>query len=109
MSGSARIRVPSPNSGWNREVVKFALSYNGYDRHGGFEGAAEIGNRLLTSWESSRVVEGNLADLRCALFFEQRRAHHADEPPDPDYLAALLEAIQLKSGGWVDGPADSLP
>jgi hypothetical protein len=102
-----KLRVPLPDTPWTPEVVQFALSYNGYDRHG--DAAAEIGNRLLTSWNKARVLPSYLPTLRCALFFEQRRAHHTAQPPEPEYLAALLAAIHRRSGGWVDGPADPRP
>lgn len=102
-----RIRVPLPDTPWTSEVIHFALSYNGYDRHG--DQAAKIGNRLRASWQATGIVDADLPSLRCALFFEQRRAHHTDRPPDPSYLAVLLGAIRQQSGGWVDGPADPYP
>ena len=104
-----KLRVPSPDTPWTEEVIHFALSYNGYDRHGPSAVVGEIGNRLLTSWKKARVIDGDLPTLRCALFFEQRRGHWTDRPPEPEYLAALLAAIHRRSGGWVDGPADPYP
>ena len=104
-----KLIVLSPDTPWTPEVVQFALSYNGYDRHGGTGAAAKIGNRLLTSWKKARVLDGDLPTLRCALFIEQRRAHHTAQPPEPEYLLALLAAIHRRAGGWVDGPADPYP
>lgn len=101
-----RLRVPSPSTPWSSEVVQFALSYDVYARHG-TPGAGAIANRLRARWLESGEVDADLATLRCALFFEQRRAHHADVPPDATYLRDLLSEIHRQSGGWVDGPADS--
>lgn len=109
MPYAQRIRVPSPNLPWGQEVINFALSYNGYDRHEGNQGAAAIANPLLASWRETGELDADLSQLRCALFFEQRRAHHTDQPPNPDYISALLAAIEHQSGGWVDGPADRYP
>jgi hypothetical protein len=108
VSEEKTIRVPSPSTPWNSEVIEFALSYNGYDRHG-TQGAYAIAGAVHASWEQNGTPEGDLASLRCALFFVQRAAHHTDQPPDSGYLAALLAAIQERSGGWVDGPADPYP
>ncbi len=100
------IPVPSPDLPWGQDVIEFAMSYNGYVRHGDTDTAAEIGNDLLDRWRKTGRADADLPKLRCALFFEQRRAHHSDQPPDSQYLAALLAAIHQRSGGWVDGPAD---
>ncbi len=48
-----RIRVPSPETPWSGEVIQFALSYNGYERHGGNSGAARIANGLDRSWQET--------------------------------------------------------
>jgi hypothetical protein len=109
MGETPKIRVPPPETPWGQEAIEFALSYNGYDRHGGNQGAAAIANRLLASWRQSGALEADLPTLRCALFFEQRRSHHTDQAPDADYLAALLAGIRHQSGGWVDGPAGPYP
>ena len=101
-----KIRVPAPDTQWGEELIRFALSYNGYQRHEGTPSPADIANPLLRSWSQGKELDAELPHLRCALFFEQRRAHHTDQAPDPDYLVALLTAIHKRSGGWVDGPAD---
>jgi hypothetical protein len=106
---ATKIRVPLPTTPWSDEVIKFALSYNGYSRHGGTPDAGEIANDLAASWSRTAKLATDLPAQRCALFFEQRRAHHTDHAPDPAYIAALLTEIHRQSGGWVAGPADPLP
>jgi hypothetical protein len=108
-ANTPQIRVPSPETPWGQELIAFALSYNGYYRHGGTDGASFIAMRLMQAWQSRAMIEADVPDLRCALFIEQRAAHWNDQSPDPDYLAALLAAIHRQSGGWVDGPADPYP
>lgn len=103
-----KIPVPAPDTPWSNEVIGFALSYNGYDRHG-TDVAGRLGNGLLAHWRVNRTLDADLPTLRCALFFEQRRGHWLDRPPDPDYLRALLTEIQRLTGGWVDGPPDEGP
>jgi hypothetical protein len=94
MNETSKIRVPPADTLWGPEVIEFAVSYNGYDRHGGTDVVATVANGVAAAWHATGQLEADLATLRCALFFEQRRAHHTDQEPDPGYLAALLSAIQ---------------
>ena len=105
------MNVPPHGSPW-QAVSRFALSWNGYERSGGSEGAAAIGNGLLESWKREGVVEADLPTLRTALFYEQRRWRHFGEDPDDDassYINALLTAIIEQTGGEIEGPTDALP
>ncbi len=103
-----KIPVPAPDTPWSSEVIHFALSYNGYTRHG-TDAAGRLGNELLDHWNATGRLDAELPTLRCALFFEQRRGHWLERPPAPNYLRALLTEIQSLSGGWVEGPADEGP
>ena len=40
------ITVPPADSPYFPKIVNFALTYNGYDRHGGLEGASRIGKKV---------------------------------------------------------------
>jgi hypothetical protein len=105
------ITVPG-NGASVSEIFGFALSYNAYDRHGGFDGVAVIGNGTRDDWDRSHRLPVDVDTLRTALFFEQRRWHHFGEAPDPeteDYLRALVTAIREHAGGTVSGPPDPLP
>ena len=104
-----RIKVPSAATPWGPEIIAFALSYNGYDRHGDPQSVKAVVEPVRRSWQETKQIRGDLSTLRCALFFEQRAAHHTDSAPDAEYLAALLTAIGTQSGGWVEGPADPYP
>lgn len=94
------MKVPTPGSPWPA-VSKFALSWNGYERSGGSEGAARIANGLLESWKREGTVEAELPTLRTALFYEQRRWRHFGHDPDEEatgYIDALLAAIIKQTG-----------
>lgn len=104
-----KIPVPSPRTAWNMDIVKFALTYNGYERHGDQEQVSAISENVRQLWLGGRLSEADLPSLRCTLFFLQRGFHWTDDPPDADFLAALLSAIRDKSGGWLQGPGDEWP
>jgi hypothetical protein len=105
------IPVPTREAPWP-EIWRFALTYNAYDRHGGFDGAARIGNRALRVWEESQRLPQELDRLRCALFFEQRRYRHLEAEPTGQaeaYIRALAQRIYEVTGGSVPGSADAFP
>jgi hypothetical protein len=111
MSDGDRIAVPAMDTPWP-EIWAFALSYNAYDRDGGFDGAARIGNDTAKQWANDGSLPEDLALARAALFFEQRRYRHFDTDPDEGgerYVRALVQVITELSGGFVPGPADPLP
>lgn len=55
--------VPPDTAEW-KDIVQFALSFNGYKARGSFEVAGKIANERRNE---------TLTDLRTCLFFEQRR------------------------------------
>lgn len=105
------VAVPASDAPWF-EIWEFALSYNAYERHDGFDGAARIGNDAAEAWARDRAVPQDLARARAALFFEQRRYRHFGFDPeneDAHYVRALVDGIRELSGGQVEGPPDPLP
>jgi hypothetical protein len=105
------IFVPAPNAPW-WHVWVFALSYNAYDRRGGFESAAELGNAALSRWNVRNELPSDLDTARAALFFEQRRYHHFGDDPTGEnerYVRSLVERIRDLCGGSVPGPGDPYP
>ena len=56
-------RIPDPEGALEKWQT-FALTINGYDVMGGFEPCAELANSGTPT---------TLTELRCCLFFEQRR------------------------------------
>lgn len=111
MNRDTRIQVPSGDATIH-EIWEFALTYNAYDRHGGFKPVAHVANGCASDWSRSRVVPDDLSTLRQALFFEQRRARHTETGPSnnvPEYIRALVQKISVLSDGSVEGPSDPLP
>jgi hypothetical protein len=111
MDRSNPIPVPDANTTWH-EVWLFALTYNAYDRNGGFDGAADIGKKARGVWAQLGVLPGDLDTARAALFFEQRRYHHFGSSPEGDdaqYVHALLKHIAELGSGSVAGPPDPYP
>jgi hypothetical protein len=103
--------VPGEEATWS-EIWKFALTYNAYDRDGGFEGAAQIGDTCAERWRERRWRPSDLKVARAALFFEYRRYRHfGGDPsgPDGEYVHCLLDRIRELSGGKLAGPPDDLP
>lgn len=114
----APIRVPSSDAPYFPDIVEFSLSYNGYDRHGGLDGAAAIGERVKEEYEKSGEFPDDLDMLRCSLFWEQRYIRWNEQPPGVspledaayrDYIAGLVARIAEVSGGTVPGPGDPWP
>jgi hypothetical protein len=94
------------------EIFTFALTFNAFDRLGGFEPTAAIGNHVLNTWLETRALPNSIAALRIALFFEQRRWRHYGFAPDERatvYLHALTNQLRDLTGGSVAGPPDDEP
>lgn len=111
MRDGAAIPVPADDADW-LDIWNFALTYNAYDRDGGFGGASDIGNRCAEAWRADGSLPEDLDTARAALFFEQRRYRHfGDDPTGPSeaYVRALVRRISELSGGQIDGRPDPLP
>lgn len=90
--------VPSAASD-EQTLHEFALTTNGYERMGTFQRCASLGNSAIERWRQTGELPHSLRDLRCCLFFEQRRWRHSGYPFDEEtmrYARALCEAIRSK-------------
>jgi hypothetical protein len=86
--------VPVGTRDW-RVFAEFALSFDGYALAG--DRCAEIANASLEAYLRGEPLPATIFDLRCCVFFEQRRWRHFGEYPDDEtwgYLDALLKKIQ---------------
>jgi len=71
-------------------LMRFALTFSGYDHCGSFEACARIANARS---------HDTLSDLRTCLYFEQRRWRHYGDAPDDEalsYWRKLVEKIRAK-------------
>jgi hypothetical protein len=103
--------VPGADAPW-LPIWEFALTYDGYNRAGGFDKAGDLANRAADDWRNDGSLPPDLHAARIALFFEQRRWRHFGYDPGPDderYIRALVATIGELSGGTVPGPPDLLP
>jgi hypothetical protein len=92
-----------------RDIWRFALTYNGYDRH---KNVGNLANKCSRRWSVDNSLPPDLATARAALFYEQRRYHHFGSGPsssEEQYIRALVGHIRDLSDGTVPGPPDPLP
>ncbi|MBS1846838.1 MAG: hypothetical protein JST73_01035 [Actinobacteria bacterium] len=107
-----RVIVVPPADAPFHEIWEFALTWNAYMRHGSAESVGEFANRIRGDFFAGLPLPEDLASLRTALFFEQRRAHHFASPLRDGtrrYVIALLEKIRGLTGGQISGRGDPLP
>ena len=91
-------------------LLRFALSFDGYRHRGSFSRCAEIANAR---------DHGSLDKLRTCLFFEARRWHHFGDSPDEEetlYWRWLVAEIRLRlqrldslSPQWLAQAIERLP
>lgn len=82
-------QIPGPSANVEA-LMRFALTFSGYEHCGSFEACAEVANTRK---------HDTLSHLRACLYFEQRRWHHFGDTPDEEALAywrALVEKIRAK-------------
>jgi hypothetical protein len=83
---------PNPEIDGIGAIFWYALSVGGYDyarEHLGVE-CGDLANQRLRQYQEKGKWEGSFEELRCCLFFEQRRYHHFGRGPE----GAAGEAIQ---------------
>jgi len=103
-----QILVPGVDASFD-EIGRFALTFNAYERLGGLDVVAEIGDDVRRRFEQTGHLPADLETLRTALFFEQRRFRHfgvAPEGADLSYFRELVAEIGRLCGGVLDGPPD---
>lgn len=79
--------------------MTFAMTFDGYEEFGSFEGSSTPANTALRRYKSSGHLPESLTQLRNCIFFEHRRWRHSGENSSPqaqEYIEALLEAIRAK-------------
>jgi hypothetical protein len=105
----ADIAVPDLDAPWS-EIWLFATTYDAYARHGGFTGAAQLGNAVHDRWRLGGTLPDDLTTLRAALSFQERRFDHFGVDPqgeDARYVLALLARIRALTAGTLTGPLDT--
>jgi hypothetical protein len=91
--------VPPVTASWHT-IVGFAHTMDGYKALGPKE-CPQFANSVKSEFSrnAASIETLSVAQLRCCLFFEQRRFNHfGDEPQGADriFINALLDAIRTK-------------
>jgi len=86
------------------DIFRYALTINGYqyteDRWN--IDCAGLANSRLDEYFRTGKWRGTFEELRCCLFFEQRRYHHFQEYPTGRDLKAIQELYQTIIKLWND-------
>lgn len=91
--------IPSDSAKWET-IERFALTSDGYALAGD-EGCGNLANATRAKYEVTGVrylQTLSVNELRCCLFFEQRRHRHMNEVPnheDLHYIRDLVRHIRL--------------
>ncbi len=89
---------PNPEIDDTGGIFYYALTVGGYDyaRERLGRECGELANERLKKFHETGKWEGGFEELRCCLFFEQRRYHHFGRGPEGDEretIEALYQAI----------------
>jgi hypothetical protein len=104
------IPVPDPGAPW-WQLAEFALTFDGYERFGGFDRLSSMAQAAADAWHNGRTLPATLDEARGSLFFEQRRHRHLGSEPQGaslDYVRALVRSIMDLSGGTVERQSPAL-
>ena len=90
-------KIPNPegeSSDYQETWEKFALTMNGYKVSGDFSSCSDLAKQVI-----KEPMNASLTELRCALFFVQRR-HRWNSPysdPEDQNIVHLLQLIRGKA------------
>jgi len=101
LAGEMWVR-PNPELNDISGIFRFALTVGGYDyaqQHFGKE-CADIANPKSSLFHETGKWEGSFEELRCCLFFEQRRYHHFGENPEGEEAKPALALYQAICERW---------
>ncbi|MCL5952138.1 MAG: BREX-1 system adenine-specific DNA-methyltransferase PglX [Chloroflexi bacterium] len=101
---------PNPELHGLGDIWHYALSVGGYHyakEHLGIE-CAELANPRLEKYQQTHKWEGTFEELRCCLFYEQRRWRHFGYDPEGEDLAAIFELYKTVCARW-DWEVDVVP
>jgi hypothetical protein len=107
--------IPPVTDGWNPQLVRFALSFDGYEYVACPETKAVVALAALARPVAAAFVGRDalppglpLSALRACLFWEQRRSRYSDSLALSGvglaYVRALLDAIQASIGAGTAEP-----
>jgi hypothetical protein len=102
---------PDPNIKDISDIWRYAIGldsecrgFDGYayaKKHFGVE-CGDLANQRLESYRKTGKWTGSFEELRCCLFFEQRRYHHFGWNPEGEELEAIKALYQAICDRWTD-------
>ncbi len=83
-------------------IFKYALTFNGYEYAQDVLGiqCGDLANARRGAYASRSKWEGTFEELRCCLFFEQRRFRWLGEGPGKDDALAIVELYEAICDRW---------
>ena len=102
MASARGKKLTNAPASWD-DIQDLALSINGYEVAGD-DGCGKLANALSESYGTigdRAFAEVSTSNIRCALFFEQRRWWHFGEEPGPEataYILALVTELARRNG-----------
>jgi len=88
--------IPDQTADWG-DIERFAYTFDGYDHRKDVSDCGEISRRVQGQYKRGGAPMATVTDLRIALFFEARSAHHTGEQPGKarmKYIRAIVESIR---------------
>ena len=101
---------PNPEFEDINQIFHYGLTAGGYDyarKNLGVE-CGDLANERLRIFRETGKWEGTFEELRCCLFFEQRRYHHLGQGPEGKAAEEILDLYQNVCKRW-DIEADLIP
>ncbi len=97
--------TPRPDDSAIEEIFRYGLTINGYDycEQVLHEQCAELANEKLNQYMQTGTWSGSFEELRCCLFFEQRRWHHFGEIPTGEDAIAIQKLYKTLCVKWHKG------
>ena len=93
---------PNADVGDISSIWRYVLTADGYryaKTNLGVE-CGDLANQKLEIFERSGIWQGSFEELRCCLFYEQRRWRHFGTDPTGDQLMGLQALFLAISEGW---------
>jgi hypothetical protein len=85
-----------------QDIFAYAITFDGYGYATDVLGAecGDLANSRLQEYEERGQWHGTFEELRCCLFFEQRRYHHFGRLPDRKEAKAIKALHKAIVSAW---------
>ncbi len=97
--------APDPERTDVESIWRYAINFDGYAyarKHFGLD-CGDLANRRMEAYRATRQWQGTFEELRCCLFFEQRRYYHFGSAPKDEQLEAIRSLYRAICDRWSGG------